>query len=764
MADPSARCRHCELPLPPARRADGFCCSGCRFLDTVVSRATDDAEDGREREDAWLIARVVLCVFFSVIVMMFSLILYSEDLFAGAGVEGALDEDARRAWRGLIRLFLLAVSTPVMALLWWPLFREWLSAERRFERAADALILTGSAAAFLLSMLATFFEGPRVYFETATAVLVLVSIGRMLEAGARGRAAKHLEALADRLPDRVCRLTWPGRSEPGAGADAAEQDVPVSEVAVGDRLRVRAGDLLVFDGRILEGSSSLDETTVTGESMPREKGPGDELYAGSRNLSGLLMVEVTRAEGERLVDRIDALLSEARARPGRRVRLAETLAGGLLPVATVLALGAGLWHGLALGGGDAGGLMVGIQAALSVLLIACPCALGLATPLAVWVGLGRLASHGVLLHSGEALERLASIRRVFFDKTGTLTTGALRARPDPGGAGEEDQALAIAAGLAVVTHHPAAAAVLQRARDRGVAAATVEAPREHPGLGVEGRREGATLRLGRPAFVFAASPESAAGAAPEPHTGRAENSAGGDFAVGLTRDGELLASWSLDEDLRAGVGEDLRALAARGVEVEVLTGDRPEAGARLSAELGVPVRAGLLPEDKLEVIEAARRSEPVAMVGDGLNDAPALARATVGLAMGGGVDLARDAAHGTLLNESPGALVAALDVARAVDRRIRWNLFWAFIWNVLGLGLAAAGQLQPVVAALAMVASSALIVSTSVGRERSHAGDAAAVERGESDVRTRDGPEATADSQRGALQQSAPVSPLAPRS
>jgi heavy metal translocating P-type ATPase len=690
-------CKHCGLPTWD--QSGPYCCSGCRFIDRLLHPAQSDSQAAAnsseasnamsqaEHEHAWLMARLVLCALLSVVVMMFSLILYAEEVVPGAALSPDSPPTAF-AMRGVIRLFLMAVATPVYLILGWPLLREVLLASSWRERATESLILAGAGAAYGLSVFNTLTDGPKVYFETGSAILFLVSLGRSLDARAKSRAARSLASLASHIPRETLRLDDQDKPQP----------VSVTELRCGERILLRPGDVVPVDGSILSGHSELDEAMITGEFDPAHKGPGQPIFAGARNLTGALQLRVEKTIGERTVDRMENLVRQAWQHPGKRVEFAQRLSRALLPLSLLLAIVSGLWWGW-----STQSALEGLQIALSVVLIACPCALGLATPLALWVGLERCARRGLLLQTGAALEDLGELQSIFLDKTGTLT----RATVEPCGAATQDSN-AVALALCQASSHPISRALqqsLQRDFPELLASKLLQIE-ELAGQGLRGSRaiegqDGAAAteewRLGRPDFIFNESDR--------------EKTRGW---IGLTRNFELVAQWQSHEELAPGALEAVRTMKGLVPEVMVLTGDSPERAERLANTLLVPVKARLLPDEKLREISRRANESVVLMVGDGLNDAPALAAANVSLAMASGIDLSREVADGLILGHDLRTVAAAILIAAEVRDRIRANLFWAFAYNGLGLLLAVAGRLNPVWAAFAMVASSATIVATTL--------------------------------------------------
>jgi heavy metal translocating P-type ATPase len=673
------------LPLP-ALRGGPFCCFGCRIAWELARPAARDGEAG---PGSTLLLRLGLGIFLAVNMMTFGWLAYAQELFGEvARPVGPLG--------ALFAYLLMFLGTAVVALLGLPLAADaWTGlGGRRWRIDANLLICVGVGSAYVLSVAHTLRGEGSLYFDTAAMVLVLVTLGNYLEAEARRRAARSGEALLAATPAAV----WVER-------EGRTVEVGADAVRVGDRVRVRPGETVPVDGPVVAGTSLVDEAALTGESLPRAVGPGDELLAGSLSHDGLLWVEARRVGAARVVERASRLLHEARRLKPPIQRLADRVAALFVPGVIGLALVLFAWHA---GSGEvAHGLFVG----LSVLLISCPCALGLAAPLASWNGLRRAAARGLLVDSAVTLERAAAVTRVFFDKTGTLTRvepAVARVATAPGI--EADEALYLAATLESASLHPIARALVAAAAERGIAPGSPEAPRALPGLGVEARVGGRALSLGNARMVASRALDLS-------HVGGAS---GGERATAVyLLDGErALARFDLAERPRDGVHEMLAALRALRIEASILTGDRSAAGERLAAELGLPVETGLLPEDKLRRLDAAHGRGRVAMVGDGINDAPVLAAADVGIAVGPAADLAKRAGSVLLVGEDLRRIPDLFAIARHCRRRIRLNLAWAFTYNGLGIPLAAAGLLSPVFAAVAMIASSLTIVALSRGAGR----------------------------------------------
>lgn len=593
--------------------------------------------------------------------------------------------------------FLLA--TPVQFWLGWRFYRAGFMAARAGSGNMDLLVALGTSAAWGLSvyMMLTAHPGhtPHLYFEASAVLITFVLLGKWLEARAKGRTAAAIRALMQLRPDtaRVRR-------------DGVETELPIAQVRVGDRVAVRPGERIPVDGRVAEGAGSVDESMLTGESLPVEKAPGSRVTGGSINVDGLLLVETVAVGAETMLAKIVRMVEGAQASKAPIQRLVDRVAAVFVPV--VLGIAAvtliGWWIGT-------GNVETAIITAVSVLVIACPCALGLATPTAIMVGTGAAARHGILIKDAEALERAHAITAVAFDKTGTLTEGRPRVTDLVPADGVDDvELLRLAAALQSGSEHPLARAVRDRAAEQGVAAATPEGFKALAGRGVSATVEGRALLLGSKRLIAEnglSDPALEARAAALESAGRTlswlAETAPERRVLGLVAFGD-----TVKESARAAV----RSLKAQGVETVMVTGDGAGAARAVAADLGIDrVFAEVLPDGKAEVVATLKaEGRVVGMVGDGINDAPALAAADVGIAMATGTDVAMHTAGVTLMRGDPALVAGAIDVSRRTYSKIRQGLFWAFIYNLVGIPLAASGLLSPVLAGAAMALSSVSVV------------------------------------------------------
>jgi P-type Cu+ transporter len=625
-----------------------------------------------------------------------------------------------------------ALTLPVLALAMVPGLQypgwQWLAgvlatpvvlwAGSGFHRAAlaglahrtatmDTLVSLGTLAAWGWSVAALLFagagdpagmgSGAHVYFEVAAIIVVLVLFGRWLEQRARGRSGQALRRLL----------------ELGAGTamvlrDGAEVPVPVEAVAVGDRFVVRPGQKLATDGVVVEGRSSVDRSLLTGESVPVEVGPGDEVTGATVNLEGRLVVRATRVGADTTLAQIVRLVEAAQGSKAPVQRLADRVAGVFVPV--VLAVAAATFAGWLVTGHPAA---QAVSAAVAVLIVACPCALGLATPTAVMVGTGRGAQLGILIRDAAVLERAGRVTTALLDKTGTVTEGRMALAEVVAADGTDpDELLALAASLEDASEHPVARAVADGARDRGLVLSPVQAFTNLPGQGVTGRVGGRELLVGGAGVLAGRGWSVPAELAAAVEAARAD----GRTAVLAGWDGRARGMLAVADQVKPAAAAAVARLRALGLETVLLTGDHQAAAGAVADRLGVDaVAAGLLPGDKVaEVRRRQQAGQVVAMVGDGVNDAPALAQADVGVAIGTGADVALEASDLTLVGGDPGGVADAIALSRETYATVKQNLFWAFAYNVAAIPLAASGRLQPMVAAAAMSLSSVFVVGCSL--------------------------------------------------
>ncbi len=605
---------------------------------------------------------------------------------------------------GLGRMLQFLLATPVLAVFGGRYLSALWSALRRRVFGMDSLIGLGAGTAFAASLAQLLAGGGPLFFDTAALIVAIVALGRALEERARGRAANALAELLALAPERARVLR-----------DGHEAQVGVEEVAVGERIEVRPGERVPLDGRIVRGGAAMDESLVSGESVPVERTGSDPVLAGALNLTGVVEVEVTRAAAASTLARIAASVERAQAGKIPIQRAADRVAGVFVPaVMAVAAVTLGAW--LLAGGGVPFALARGV----AVLVVSCPCAIGLAAPIAVLAATGKSARLGILFRSGAALEALAAVRAVGLDKTGTVTEGKPEVVSVAPAAGRSARELIEAAAAAERgSEHPLAVALVAHARREGVVPERPDRFEALPGRGVA-----ATLAGGGRVFVGSERLVRERGIEPGAHPGR--TGASGRLQVVL--DEAWLGSVGFRDRPRPEAAELVRRLAADALPVALLSGDEPDAVAAVAAEIGIRRSAGgLLPDQKLAAIDRLRAEHgPVAMVGDGINDAPALARADVGIAFAEGADVAREAAAVTLVRADLRLVSVAVRLARRSVRIIRQNLFWAFAYNIAAIPIAAGvlypstGILpSPEAAAAAMALSSLAVVGNALRLGRS---------------------------------------------
>jgi Cu+-exporting ATPase len=616
----------------------------------------------------------------------------------------------------------LLLSTPVVLWGGLPFFvRGWASLRTR-QLNMFSLISLGTAAAYGYSIVAALapglfpssFRGPEgtvpVYFEAAAVIVTLVLLGQVLELRARGRAGAAIRALLGLAPKTARRVR----------EDGEEEDVSLDTILAGERLRVRPGEKLPVDGVVLEGHTAIDESMITGEPIPVEKSPGDRVVGATVNQTGSLVIRAERVGSETLLYQIVAMVAEAQRSRAPIQGLADRVAGVFVPaVVSVAALAFAVWALV----GPEPRMAHALVNAVAVLIIACPCALGLATPMSIMVASAKGASVGVLFRNAEAIEVLRKVDTLVVDKTGTLTEGrpSLSAVAPVDGI-DEGELLHLAASLERGSEHPLAAAIVSGARERGIEISRAEDFDSHPGKGVSGRVEGHSVALGNRAML------ESLGVDPAPLTAQAEQlRTAGHMAMFVAVDGQAAGLVAVSDPVKETTPEAIASLHREGIRIVVLTGDSRTTAEAVAARLGLDeVVAEVLPEQKAETV--ARLQEEgrvVAMAGDGVNDAPALARAQVGIAMGTGTDVAMESAGVTLVRGDLRGIVRARRLSRATMRNIRQNLFFAFVYNSLGVPVAAGALypflgvlLNPMIAAAAMSLSSVSVIANALRLRR----------------------------------------------
>jgi Cu+-exporting ATPase len=617
-----------------------------------------------------------------------------------------------------------ALSTPVVLWAGWPFFQRGAASVRTGHLNMFTLIALGTGAAYLYSLAATFAPGlfpagfrmmggtVAVYYEAAAVITVLVLLGQVLELRARDQTGGAIRALLNLAPKTAQRLRESGEDE----------EIALDQVQVGDRLRVRPGDGVPVDGTVVEGKSAVDESMVTGESMPSPKGPGDKIIGGTVNGTGSLIMHADKLGAGGMLSRIVAMVAEAQRSRAPIQKLADTVAGYFVPavlgISIVAFIAWAVW-------GPAPALAFALIAAVSVVIIACPCALGLATPMSIMVAVGKGAGAGVLIKSAESLERMEKVDTLVVDKTGTLTEGKPRVTSIVPAAGlTEDDLLKLAASLERSSEHPLAEAVTRAAKEKNIVADEPSDFSSVTGKGVTGKVGGRLVALGNAKLMIDQSVDMGALAA------KADELRGsGATALFVAVDGKPGGIIAIADPIKATTRAALDSLRADGIHVVMLTGDNKTTAQAVGKQLGIDdVEADVLPEDKNRIVKKLRADgKVVAMAGDGVNDAPALAEADVGIAMGTGTEVAIQSAGVTLVKGDLAGIARARALSRMTMRNIRQNLVFAFAYNAIGIPVAAGVLyptfgilLSPVVAALAMSLSSVSVIANALRLRAAH--------------------------------------------
>lgn len=602
--------------------------------------------------------------------------------------------------------FQLVIATPVQFVIGWRFYRNAFFAVRSGSANMDVLIAMGTSAAYFFSLYNVFFEempmsGMKdLYFEASTVIITLILLGKYLEAVAKGRTSEAIKKLMG-LQAKTARVIRGG----------AETDIPIEEVRIGDRIVVRPGERIPVDGKIVDGSSSIDESMLTGESIPVEKKPGDLCIGATVNKYGTFTFEASRVGRDTVLAQIVQMVEDAQGSKAPIQKIADKVSGIFVP--TVIGIAFVTFFAWFF---STGNLNDAIVSAVSVLVIACPCSLGLATPTAIMVGTGKGAESGILIKGGEHLENTYRLDAVVLDKTGTITKG----KPEmtdlvPLGTMRETDLLRLAASAEKRSEHPLGVSIYERSNEKLGQVPDPKSFESVPGRGVRAAVEGKSLLIGT-RKLLEENRVDFSGAVPVLERLESE----GKTAMLMAADGQLQAVFAVADTLKEHSAEAIEELRSMGVEVYMITGDNRRTAAAIAKQVGIAhVLAEVLPEHKAEEVEKLRKAgRVVAMVGDGINDAPALATADVGMAVGTGTDVAIEAADITLMRGDLRTIPAAIRLSRRTMRKIKQNLFWAFFYNSVGIPFAAFGFLNPMIAGAAMAFSSVSVVTNSLSLKR----------------------------------------------
>ncbi len=600
-----------------------------------------------------------------------------------------------------------ALATPVQFLLGARFYIAAWKAVRAGAGNMDLLVALGTSAGYGLSVYQWLSAAPgtmpHLYFEASAVVIALVLLGKYLESSAKRQTASAIRALEALRPDRAIRLV-----------DGQEADVAISELSVGDCVVVKPGERFPVDGEVIEGQSHADEALISGESLPVPKQPGDRVTGGAINGEGRLLISTRALGAETVLARIIRLVEAAQSAKAPIQKLVDKVSQVFVPVVLLTAIAT--LTGWLMAGASLESALIN---AVTVLVIACPCALGLATPTAIMAGTGVAARHGILIKDAEALERAHEVTTVVFDKTGTLTSGTPRIAHLVALDGDENNVLELAGALQRGSEHPLAKAVLDVTTERGLQLETVSNSRALAGRGIAGTLGGRELALGNQRLLQESGllPESGLTGDALHERALAWEAEGRTLSwlIELSPQRQVLGLFAFGDTLKTGAVEAIAQLNARHISSHLLTGDNRGSARVVAQALGISdVHAEVLPADKAATVVSLKKTGVVAMVGDGINDAPALAAADIGIAMGGGTDVAMHAAGITLMRGDPRLIPAALDISRKTYAKIRQNLFWAFVYNLIGIPLAAFGLLNPVLAGAAMALSSVSVVGNAL--------------------------------------------------
>jgi Cu2+-exporting ATPase/Cu+-exporting ATPase len=594
-----------------------------------------------------------------------------------------------------LKYLLFFFSIPIMLVLGIPIAKSSLDSLRAREVGTEALILIGAVAAFAISVKSTLAGVGEVYFETATMILTLFTLGRYIDSKAKARASESIKGLSSLVPSQVIRIM----------PDGAKENVSADDIAIGDKVLLRPGERIPLDGMVVTGQGSVDESFLSGESKPVLKKEEMEVFAGSINLDGTLILEIRKPAEEFLVKKIEKLMQKIRANPSAINRISDRLAAWFIPVVATIGLTVfSYWT-------YKGEPYVGIIRMLAILLISCPCAFGIAAPMAIWRGLGLAAQKGAIIMGADILEGLAKVKTVFFDKTGTLTTDTPAVTAIIAGEGRrEDELLTIAAALDSHSTHPLAKSLVEEADRRGLKPMEALEIKSMPGCGIEGMVNDKQYHLGSRRWIKSMAQEQ------EMALLKTDAPAGESSGMAfLLEEGKVAGAFIFSQALREGAAEALEAIKKMGIRTVILTGDDEKGALGVKNRLKPDtIKWRLFPADKAKEIRAEEKNKITAMVGDGINDAPALEAAHIGIAMGCGTELTRESAKVNLLGDDLRMIPFLIHLSKKVRTKVMVNFIWAFSYNLVGTFLAVTGVITPLFAVMAMILSSLMVIGNTL--------------------------------------------------
>ncbi len=681
------KCYQCGLPVTGYssryiidNEEETFCCSGCYLVNKITGTKGDEG-----------FSQALLGKFGLGLLLSMNVMFLSAPLYAGAYASIPIPEIFQNA----IKFVLLGLSLPVILILGFPILISSYDSIKNGKIGTESLILIGAVSAFLISVKSTITGYGEVYYETAAMILTLFTLGRYIDTRAKWKASESIKGLSSLIPSEVLLLK----------SDNSTKKISADMVSIGDRVILRPGERIPLDSIVMSGSGSVDESFLTGESKPVIKKEGMEVLSGSINIDGSLTVEVRKPVDEFVVKKIEKLMEKIRENPSLIKRIGDTIATYFVPGIVAISLGSLIYWIIK------GETSTAIMRMLSILLISCPCAFGIAAPLAVWRGLGKAAGKGAIIMGADILEGLSKIKTVFFDKTGTITSHTLSLSEIYTGQNRsKDEILMIAASMEFHSTHPLALSLVKEAEKRGLSLLKAEDVKTRPGLGIEGKIKKKRYYLGSRTWLETMRVPIASDLLKYYEEIHEKGS-----VVFLKEEDEVIGLFVFNQSLREGVPETFAQIKRMGIKTSILTGDDKRGAMEIKGWINPDeIKWRLLPNDKVQVIEDRKRRQPVAMVGDGINDAPALEASHIGIAMGCGTELTRESAKINLLGDDLRLIPYLINLSKKVRWKVYANFFWAFSYNIIGIYLAVIGTITPLFAVVAMLLSSLIVIGNSM--------------------------------------------------